>query len=167
MLYPARWKKITVDQSKVLENRLYRLFRFYWATRYTYNYFGFAAVGSKLPLNSTFFWARLCIRSHGRTGPVSFRGAEVNCPNIFSIACPNIKWFCPNITWFFCPKMAIWKILGGGGGPQPPPPPPPPPRTPMSGAVVACGSVDKSTDSQPWASISRRFFCYWGGDDDE
>ena len=34
MFYPARWKKITVDQSKVLENRLYRLFRFYWATRY-------------------------------------------------------------------------------------------------------------------------------------
>ena len=20
------------------------------------------------------------------------------------------------MTWFFCPKMAIWKILGGGGG---------------------------------------------------
>ena len=34
MLYPARWKKITVDQSKVLKNRLYRLFRFLWATRY-------------------------------------------------------------------------------------------------------------------------------------
>ena len=35
MLYPARWKKITVDQSKVLKNRLYWLFRFYWATRYS------------------------------------------------------------------------------------------------------------------------------------
>ena len=32
MLYPARWKKIIVDQSKVLKNQL---FRFYWATRYT------------------------------------------------------------------------------------------------------------------------------------
>ena len=31
MLYPARWKKITVDQSKVLKNRL---FRFWGATRY-------------------------------------------------------------------------------------------------------------------------------------
>ena len=32
----------------------------------------------------------------------------------FSIACTKIKWFCPNITWyFFCPKMAIWKFLGG------------------------------------------------------
>ena len=31
MLYPARWKKITVDQSKVLKNQL---FRFFWATRY-------------------------------------------------------------------------------------------------------------------------------------
>ena len=29
MLYPARWKKITVDQSKVLKNQLYRLLRFY------------------------------------------------------------------------------------------------------------------------------------------
>ena len=34
MLYPANWKKITVDQSKVLKNRLYRLFRFWGATRY-------------------------------------------------------------------------------------------------------------------------------------
>ena len=31
MLYPARWKKITVDQSKVLKNLL---FRYFWATRY-------------------------------------------------------------------------------------------------------------------------------------
>ena len=31
MLYPARWKKITVDQSKVLKNWL---FRFFGATRY-------------------------------------------------------------------------------------------------------------------------------------
>ena len=36
---------------------------------------------------------------HRRTGPVSFiGGAEVSGPNIFSIACPKIKWFCPNIT---------------------------------------------------------------------
>ena len=34
MLYPARWKKITVDQSKVLKNLLYRLFRGFGATRY-------------------------------------------------------------------------------------------------------------------------------------
>ena len=39
--------------------------------------------------------------NHKRTGPVSFRGAEVSCPNILSIDCPKIKWFCPNITWFF------------------------------------------------------------------
>ena len=32
MLYPARWKKRTVDQSKVLKNRL---FRFCWATQYS------------------------------------------------------------------------------------------------------------------------------------
>ena len=34
MLYPVRWKKITVDQSKVLKNLLYRLFRFLGAIRY-------------------------------------------------------------------------------------------------------------------------------------
>ena len=50
-------------------------------------------------------------------------GPEVSCPNIFSIACPKIKWFCPNITWFFCPNMAIWKIPGGAAAPPPPPPP--------------------------------------------
>ena len=56
-------------------------------------------------------------RAHRRTGPVPFRGAEVSGPNILSIACPKIKWFCPNITlffiYFFCPNMAIWKIIGG------------------------------------------------------
>ena len=53
-----------------------------------------------------------------RTGPVSFRGAEVSWPNILSIACPKIKCFFRNITWFsFGPNMAIWKIIG-----------PPPPR---------------------------------------
>ena len=35
---------------------------------------------------------------HRRTGPVSFKGAEVSCPNIFSIACPKIKWFCPKMA---------------------------------------------------------------------
>ena len=68
------------------------------------------------------------IQTCRRTWPVSFRGAEVSCPNILSIACPKIKWFCPNITWFFNPNMAIWKILGGAAAP---PSPPPPPRTPM------------------------------------
>ena len=50
-------------------------------------------------------------------------GADVSCLNIFSIACPEIKWFCPIITCFFCPKMAIKEILE--------PPPPHPPRMPM------------------------------------
>ena len=31
MFHPARWKKITVDQSKVVKNRL---FRYFWVTRY-------------------------------------------------------------------------------------------------------------------------------------
>ena len=52
---------------------------------------------------------------HRRTGRVSFRGAEVSCPNIVTIACTKIKWF-SRILPVFCPKMAIWQILGGGGG---------------------------------------------------
>ena len=65
--------------------------------------------------------------NHRRTGPVSFRGAEVSCPNIFSIACPKIQWFCPNITWFFA-RIWLFSKFQGGGGLQPPSPPP---RTPM------------------------------------
>ena len=57
---------------------------------------------------------------HRGTGPVSFRGAEVSCPNIFSIACPKIKWFCPNITWFFARIWLFEKFQGGGGGCSPP-----------------------------------------------
>ena len=30
MFYPAKWKKITVDQSKVLKNRMFRLFGATW-----------------------------------------------------------------------------------------------------------------------------------------
>ena len=47
------------------------------------------------------------------TGWVSFRGAEVSCPNIVFHCLHENQMVCPNITWFFCPKMAIWKILGG------------------------------------------------------
>ena len=54
---------------------------------------------------------RTCIHRRIYTGPLSFRGAEVCCPNIFSIACPKIKWFCP--------KMAIEKIYRGLRGLQP------------------------------------------------
>ena len=42
MLYPARWKKIIVDQSKVLKNRLYRLFRVFF-------FFFFFFFGGGLP----------------------------------------------------------------------------------------------------------------------
>ena len=40
MLYPATWKKVTVDQSKVLK---ILLFRFGGATRYSENYLAFNA----------------------------------------------------------------------------------------------------------------------------
>ena len=60
---------------------------------------------------------------HRRTGPVSFRGAEVSCPHILSIACPKINWFCPNITWFFfLPENGYLKISRGLQPPAPPPP---------------------------------------------
>ena len=42
-------------------------------------------------------------------------GAEVSCPNIFSIACPKIMWFCPNITCFL-PENCYFKNYRGGGG---------------------------------------------------
>ena len=60
---------------------------------------------------------------HRRSGPVSFRGLRVSCPNIFPIACPKIKWSCPNITGFiFSPKVIIWKRSRGLQPPAPPPP---------------------------------------------
>ena len=87
--------------------------------------------------NANHYYTLNQIYIHGSTGPISFRGAGVSCPNIFSIACPKIKWFCPNITRFiFWPEYGYLKNSGGGGGAaarQPPPPPPSsPPRTPMS-----------------------------------
>ena len=63
-----------------------------------------------------------------RTGPVSFRGAEVSCPNILSIACPKIKCFCRNIHDFLPEygylKNSTGEAGGGGGGSCSPPPPP-------------------------------------------
>ena len=70
-------------------------------------------------------------------GPVSFRGAEVSWPNIFSIACPKIEWFCPNITCFSPRKLIFEKFREGGL--QPPPPPPPP------GLVRLCKRVKFSS----------------------
>ena len=58
---------------------------------------------------------------HRRTGPLSFRGAEVSCPNILSIACLKIKWFCPNITWFL-PQNGYLKNSRGLQPPSPPSP---------------------------------------------
>ena len=41
-------KKITVDQSKVVKNRLYRLFRYFWATRYSTEKLIHAFVSSRI-----------------------------------------------------------------------------------------------------------------------
>ena len=71
------------------------------------------------------FFFLLFLEEHRRTGPVSFRGAEVSCPNNFLIACPKIKWFSPNITDFL-PENGYLKIsMGGGGGGSLSLPPPP------------------------------------------
>ena len=53
--------------------------------------------------------------------------------------CTKIKWLCPNIIRFFCPKMAILKILGGCS-----PPPPPTGRTP---------AVNETSFVQGWAEM--------------
>ena len=43
---------------------------------------------------------------HRGTGPVSFKGAEISCPNIFSISCPKNQVVLPEYYFLFCPKMA-------------------------------------------------------------
>ena len=81
-------------------------------------------------VQSTFIFLLIpCTCMHRRTGPVSFRGAEVSCPYIFSIACPKIQWFA-RILPEFLPEYGYFQNSRGGGGLQPPspPPPPPPPR---------------------------------------
>ena len=50
---------------------------------------------------------RIMIQVHRRTGPVSFRGAEVSCPNILSIACPKSGFARIISETCLCPKMAI------------------------------------------------------------
>ena len=54
-----------------------------------------------------------------------FRGAEISCPNIFSIAWPKIKRFCPNITQFVLPENGYldkYRVRVGVGSAGPPPP---------------------------------------------
>ena len=81
-----------------------------------------------------------CHHIHRCMGRVSFGGggAEVSCPNIFSIACTKIKWFCPNITWFFFARKLLFENSRGAAAPPPPPPPPVSPmaRTPMIKLVM-------------------------------
>ena len=86
---------------------------------------------------------------HRRTGPVSFRGAEVSCPNIFSIACPKIQWFCPNITWFFARIWLFSKFQGGATAP--------PPRTPMN---VTC-AIAKHAASGPTPACHTTGPAHW------
>ena len=51
--------------------------------------------------------------NHKRTGRVSFREAEVSCLNIFFHCLHENQVVLPEYYLIFCPKMAIWKILGG------------------------------------------------------
>ena len=50
--------------------------------------------------------------THRRPGPVSFRGTEISCPNIFSITCLKIKWFC-RILHAFLPENGYLKNSKG------------------------------------------------------
>ena len=82
-------------------------------------------------MNRTITWLESIVCNHRRTGPVSFRGAEVSVARIFSpLLARKSSGFARMLHVFVCPKMAIWKIIGGLQ-PQPPPPPTPPPCTPI------------------------------------
>ena len=49
--------------------------------------------------------------------PVSFEGAEISYPNIFSSACTKIKWFCQNISCFLARKWPLEHFgVGWGAG---------------------------------------------------
>ena len=60
--------------------------------------------------------------NHGRTGPISFRGAEVSCPNIFPIACPKFRQVVlPEYYMIsFLPEYGCLKKNLGGCIPPPP-----------------------------------------------
>ena len=93
---------------------------------------------------------------HRRTGPVWFSGAEVSCPNIFSLACLKIKWFFARI-WLFANSR------GGGGGvaATSPPPPPPPPRTPMTPIYIYMSVGDTKAFQNNFAFIISIETCLW------
>ena len=69
-------------------------------------------------MSDIYIFLKIYTQRHRRTGPVSFRGAEVSFPNILSIACPENQVVLPKYKKKIGLKMAIWKILGGL---QPPP----------------------------------------------
>ena len=49
-------------------------------------------------------------------------GAEVCCQNMFSIACPKMKWFTRILHAFFARKLLFEKFWGAACRPPPPPP---------------------------------------------
>ena len=77
----------------------------------------------------TWFWTWLLCRSldghwlnftntHRRTGPVSFRGAEISCPNTeYFIHCfPENQLVLPELHYFFGPENGFVKRKNRGGG---------------------------------------------------
>ena len=89
----------------------------------------------------SYWWTSIGVRDQFRLG-----GAEVSCPNILYIACQKIKWFCPEYYKIFCPKMPIWKILGGC---SPPPPP------------ASYAYVDEARKLWPLWQLRISKFCGW------
>ena len=92
------------------ENRLYRLFRSFWATRYFSIGLGVHEILQVIP-------AKIIYERRKRGGGTLL---EI-CPTfsrVFRISCPNLAEICPN--------SYICKMGGGGGAHAPCPPPPPP-----------------------------------------
>ena len=61
-------------------------------------------------------WASFQRVRHKRTGQVSFRGAEVSCPNILSIACTKLSGFVRILPDFVLARKLLFEKFGGGAG---------------------------------------------------
>ena len=77
-------------------------------------------------MDNSLFWYLILRWGHRRTETVSFRGGGgwSQLPEYFIHCLPENEVVLPEYYMYmiFCPKMAIWNILGGGGGAQPPAP---------------------------------------------
>ena len=101
----------------------------------------------------------VCVR-----GPASCRGAEVSSSNIFSIACPKIKWFHPNKSWFLPENCHLKNSRGAVYSPLAPLP-----TTPMGTDILKfdllflllCGrAFTHQWQKKRICSLMRKIVCY-------